>query len=232
MLKLKTLATGSSGNCYLLSYNEQTLILDCGIPIKEIKKGLNFNVSNVVGVLCTHAHNDHCRSLLDFHKMGIRNVYAPTEVSNGVTNWKLGDFGITCFDLPHNGIPNYGFYIKIDGQKILYMTDFEYCKYSFKHFEVNHILIECNYQQELVDRDLPNYEHKIRGHCSLNTCKGFIQVNKSDFLNTVLLLHMGAATCNPMECVEQIQNIVGDNVYVDYAREGLEIELKKNACPF
>lgn len=56
MLKLKCLGSGSSGNCYLLSSETETLILDCGIPIMEIKKGLNFNLGGIKGVLITHAH--------------------------------------------------------------------------------------------------------------------------------------------------------------------------------
>ena len=52
-MKLKCIDTGSKGNFYALTSDSgETLILDCGIPIKEIKKGLNWNVKDVVGVLC------------------------------------------------------------------------------------------------------------------------------------------------------------------------------------
>ncbi len=34
------------------------------------------------------------------------------------------------------------------------------------------MLIECNYIADMVDMDIPNYEHKILGHCELETCKG------------------------------------------------------------
>jgi phosphoribosyl 1,2-cyclic phosphodiesterase len=56
MLTLTTLSSGSAGNCYLLQSETETLILDCGIPIKEIKKGLNFDLRRVSGVLVTHSH--------------------------------------------------------------------------------------------------------------------------------------------------------------------------------
>ena len=162
----------------------------------------------------------------------------------GVTIWEphldektyqrkqFGKFNVRCFDLPHNGTSNRGFLIECDGQKILYMTDFEYCPYVFAKQKINHILIECNYQQELVDRDLPNYEHKIRGHCSLDTCKEFIKVNATDSLQTVILCHLGQGTTEPEECVAEIQKIVPvANVYV--AERGLEVELrKKGECPF
>lgn len=56
-MKLKCLATGSSGNCYLLQTdNGETLILDCGISIKEIKKGLDWNIRGIKGVIISHTH--------------------------------------------------------------------------------------------------------------------------------------------------------------------------------
>ena len=56
-MKLKCIATGSTGNCYTLTSNSgETLILDCGIPIKEIKKGLNWNIRGIQGVIISHAH--------------------------------------------------------------------------------------------------------------------------------------------------------------------------------
>ena len=45
---LKTIGSGSSGNCHLLTAsNGETLILDCGVPISEIKKGLDWNIKDV-----------------------------------------------------------------------------------------------------------------------------------------------------------------------------------------
>ena len=56
-MQLHCIATGSSGNCYTLtSYSGETLILDCGIPIKEIKKGLNWNIRGIKGVIISHTH--------------------------------------------------------------------------------------------------------------------------------------------------------------------------------
>lgn len=232
MITLKVLNSGSSGNCYLLQIGEETLILDCGIPIKNIKIGLNFDISKVVGVLCSHEHRDHSKALEDLRNMGMK-ICAPFCAGDVKSSHiKMGSFDITSFDLPHNGAWNSGFLIKVDGQKILYLTDFEYCKYNFQSLKVNHILVECNYQQEYVNRDLPNFEHKIKGHCSLDTCMDFVKSNATDESHTVLLLHMGAETCNPIECVAEVQKVAGNGVYVDYARVGFEVELNGNDCPF
>ena len=56
MLTIKVLSTGSQGNCYLLTLDNETLILDCGLPMKDIKKGLNYNIMGVSGVAVTHSH--------------------------------------------------------------------------------------------------------------------------------------------------------------------------------
>ena len=139
---------------------------------------------------------------------------------------------VRSFDVPHDNESCVGYLIECpNGERLLYATDCEYIKYSFKKMSLHHILIECNYQQELVDRDLPNYEHKIRGHCSLSTCKEFIKLNATDSLQTVILCHLGRETAEPEECVAEVQKIVPQST-VDYARTGLEVELrKKGECP-
>ena len=54
---LKVLGSSSTGNCYLLQSSEgETLIIECGVHLKEIKKALNFNIRNVAGVLISHEH--------------------------------------------------------------------------------------------------------------------------------------------------------------------------------
>ena len=56
-MHLKCLGSSSAGNCYTLtSNNGETLILDCGLPIKEIKKGLDWNIRGIRGMIISHAH--------------------------------------------------------------------------------------------------------------------------------------------------------------------------------
>ena len=56
MASLKCVGSGSSGNCYILKSNNEKLILDCGLPIKVIKQGLDFDLGGIQGVLISHAH--------------------------------------------------------------------------------------------------------------------------------------------------------------------------------
>lgn len=233
---LKTISTGSSGNCYLLTADSgETLILDAGVPIKDIQKGLNWNIRDVVGCVVTHEHKDHSRSIEDLRNIGIR-VIAPYESGEVLKmRFKLGGFEIQAFDVPHNWTWNNGFLIKTplpDSQKFLYMTDLEYCPYSFKKQHINHMLIECNYIKDMVDTDLPNFTHKIKGHSELQTTKGIVETNRSDDLANVILCHMGAGTCNKERIISEIQKIV-PQANVDVAEAGKEFILRKaDECPF
>lgn len=53
---LKINATGSSGNNYHIKYNDEILLLDAGLPIKDIKKAIDFDIGSVVGCVVTHKH--------------------------------------------------------------------------------------------------------------------------------------------------------------------------------
>lgn len=56
-MRMKTLCSGSNGNCYVLESNSgKKLILDIGISKKDLMKGIDFDVKNIAGVVVTHSH--------------------------------------------------------------------------------------------------------------------------------------------------------------------------------
>lgn len=227
---LKTLSSGSIGNCYLLECNNEILILDCGISIKDIKIGLNFDLSKIVGCVVTHSHKDHSLSAKDLKNMGIK-VWQPYLDENKTQKMQFGGFSVRSFDVPHDDEPCCGFLIEHSGEKLLYATDFEYIKYSFKKMGIQHLLIECNYQKEIADKSAENRNHVLRGHAEISTTIGIIKDNL-DTLKTVILCHLSTVNAIPSECVAEVQKVVNTGVYVDYARKGFEVELRADKCPF
>ena len=225
-MRLQTIATGSKGNCYILTDDSgESLILDVGVKSAEIKKALDFDFSKVSGVLCTHAHKDHSLSLPEMEMLGL-DVFAPFLVDGGRDKRTFGKYAVQSFDLPHDGEPCVGFYIRhISGFKMLYLTDLEYCKYCFQKQEVNAILIECNWQKLYVDDLAANYLHKVLGHLSLENCIGFLKANQTDALRSVVICHMSNYTMDLNMCLDEIRQVVGENVRVSAAGKGKVIEL-------
>ena len=65
-LKFCSLASGSSGNCYLIKNDSAALIIDAGISGKKILQGLddtNTPHEYAKGLLITHEHTDHVKSV-------------------------------------------------------------------------------------------------------------------------------------------------------------------------
>lgn len=238
-MKLTCLGSSSAGNCYLLTSNSgETLILDCGIPIKEIKKGLNWNIKDVVGVLCTHQHSDHNKSLKDFINMGIP-VFAPylsRESMKMQTEFNIRMFGLTTVDgrWTHTNAdgtecPCYGFLIAHKEMgKLLYITDTELIKWRFK--DINHILLGVNYDKDLVDTDNPKANHVFRGHLSIDTACDFVKANYSDSLQNVIMCHLSSENSDRDSFIEKMKK-VAHGANVDVAERNKEWVLRKGDEP-
>lgn len=241
-MKLTCLGTGSSGNCYLLQAdNGETLILDCGISIKEIKKGLNWDITGVVGAICTHSHQDHSLSVYPLRRMGIP-VYAPY-ISQKPMAIGSGAFRIQSFDLTtvdgrwtHTNAdgmecPCYGFLITHKEMgRLLYITDTELIKWKFK--DINHILLGVNYDKDLVDTDNPKANHVFRGHLSIDTACDFVKANDSDSLQNVIMCHLSSENSDSDSFIEKMKNAV-NGANVDVAVAGKSWDLKNpSECPF
>ena len=66
MLKIATLASGSSGNCAVVSNGRVHILIDAGISTRRIAqglKGLGIELRHISGVLITHEHADHVAAL-------------------------------------------------------------------------------------------------------------------------------------------------------------------------
>jgi phosphoribosyl 1,2-cyclic phosphodiesterase len=228
---LKVLGSSSSGNCYILESDTEALIIETGLPFMEVKKALNFNVRKVVGVVVSHSHGDHSKYIWEYEKAGIK-VFKPYDICNGNADsmgWPhSGKFYVKAFKLVHD-VPCYGFYITHpDIGNLIYASDTEYIKYRFKN--LNHILVEANYSDDLIEQDAVNREHILWGHMSLQTALNFISTNDNPALKNVVLLHLSDKNSDSEKFLQKTKETVkyGADCYI--AEKGLAVDL--NLIPF
>ena len=245
-MKLKVLGSSSKGNCYILSTPTGSLLLDCGLPWREIQKGLNFDLSDVLGCLVTHFHLDHLKSVRDVLRNGI-DVWTSAETLNNLPPMKAGDyrlayicapkvqfkvcdFTVLPFSTEHDAEGSIGFIIqyKPTGEKLLYLTDSYYCKYRFKG--LNYIMIECNYIKETLDANIEagliNEVMKprlLQSHFSFENVKKFLQANDLSQCRKIILLHLSEGNSDARRMVREINELTGIETVV--ADAGLELEL-------
>lgn len=252
-MKLKVLASGSKGNCYILESQTGTLIIEAGITYKEILKGLDFNLKGVVGCLISHEHLwlDHSKAVNDVMKAGI-DCY----MSNG-TAYEIGiedenslikrsyraymvkskkvfsisDFTILPFDTEHDAREPLGYLIQYmpTKEKLLFITDSYYSKYKFKG--LNYICIECNYIKETLDENIADgyidERMKLRllqSHFSLENVKEFLKSNDLSQCREIILLHLSDRNSDADRMFREIY--VETGIMPKIADKGLEVELE------
>ncbi|GAA0076154.1 MBL fold metallo-hydrolase [Clostridium sp. CTA-5] len=234
---IKVVATGSTGNSYIIQAGEEILLLELGINFKNIKKALNYDLSKVVGALVTHEHKDHSKGVNDAMKSGI-DVYMSegTKKGIGLENseylhritmistkyvYPIGHFLILPFKTEHDVNEPLGFLIyHPELGKILFATDTYYLRNRFK--DINHIFIECNYSEDVLPT-LPAWRARtIKSHMSLETLKETLKTWDLEVTKDITLIHISHDNGNPDRFKEEIEEMTGIKTYA--AIPGLEIK--------
>jgi len=236
-MNLKILSSSSKGNCYIIENEKSILILEAGIPLKDVLPNINFNISKIEGVLVSHKHGDHARYIPDYTFRSV-TVYAPEETAKIYKTkiirhrkiFNLADFKIMPFELKHNA-QCLGFLIQHPQTgKILFATDTYYMPYKFKG--LNHILIEVNYSKKILNENISKesipliqYKRVLSSHMELETTKETLRANDLSTVVNIVLLHLSDENSNAELFKKEIESFAGRPVYI--ADKGLEISLNK-----
>jgi len=241
-MKLTVVGTGSKGNAYVIQNDGEALLLECGVRFSDIKKALGFNLAKVSGMLVSHSHLDHCKSVKDVVSAGI-NVYAHPETIrsfgfeshrlNGLAPDKpcqIGNFIVMGFELKHD-VPCLGFLISHPQTgKFCFITDTYYCEYRFKG--LSNIIVEANYCESILQGRLDNGEEPgflrdrvLQSHMSLQTCKDFLKANDLSQVMNIVLIHLSDRNSNAVRFKNEIRELTAKKVTV--AENGLSIGFGK-----
>ena len=246
-MTLDVVATGSTGNCYILTAGNDKLLLDCGVRYKDIQAALGFKTKNVAGCLVGHDHGDHTKALNDVLRTGVDcYMTSGTAEAKEATGhrvhrveagqvFNVGNFGVYPFKTEHDAVDPVGYLISYrpTGEKLLYATDTFYLRYQFKN--VNYILIECNYCQGIAKTRYTNgdiekafYDRLMTSHMSLDRCKEFLAASDLTATRHIVLIHMSEGNSDERRMMREINRQT--NIPTTAAYGGLKIEL--NLHPF
>jgi len=232
MIDIAPIASGSKGNCYRIDDGMTPLLLECGIPYKEIQKKLNFRTSEIVACLISHEHQDHSKSVKDLMRAGIdcymsQGTAEAMDVSGhrlhiikARKQFHIGSWVVLPFETQHDAVEPLGFLLaNQDGDKLLYATDTYYIRYRFSG--LTHIMVECNYAADILKAKVkagmmePAIKKRIlRSHFSLKNVKEFLQANDLSKVREIWLLHMSNENSDAERFKREIQEITGKMVFV------------------
>lgn len=162
-MQIEVLGSSSAGNAYLVSDGQTSILLDAGIPYKELQKKSNFKINEVTACFISHEHGDHSKAVKDLLDAAV-DVYALPDTLSAlkVSNHhrakvvEIGGMHInTMIVLPilmHHDCPCVGYmvYSTNTNERLFFVTDTY--KITVNPQSVDYLILEINYQKEIVNR--------------------------------------------------------------------------------
>lgn len=254
LIRYLSFGSGSSGNASYVGSEEGGMLIDAGVKPEIILPALASNglrMESVKGILLTHDHNDHVKyaykllrtyrhlhlfctnrvlkGMMQRHKISkrIQDFHVPIYKE---IPFRLLDFEITAFDVPHDGTDNMGFHLSLDDRSICIATDMGAISERAEYYmsKSNYLVIESNYDSEMLRLGhYPEYlKARIRtslGHMDNNDTASFLaRVMKKD-IKYVFLCHLSQDNNTPEKAFETVRSTLVDAGYsVGTSEETLE----------
>ena len=220
--------SGSSGNCSYIGNEKGGFLIDAGVDMKQVVAELqkhDIRPESILGICLTHDHGDHIRYAYTFlRRYRTMALFCTNRVLNGILRrhnisrrikdyhhpifkeipFKIGDFEVTAFEVPHDGSCNSGFSIAYGDAHFVLATDLGSVTERARHYmsQADYLVIESNYDAKmLTDGTYPEYlKNRIRavnGHLDNADAAAFLQEICSERLKYVYLCHLSKDNNTP-----------------------------------
>lgn len=237
-MELVVINSNSKGNAYALTGEKETLLLEAGVSLREVKRMSGYP-ANIVGCCVSHVHGDHAKYIEEYAK------YYPVVCNYDVAEKKeieciipnegktvyCGGFSITPFSVKHD-VPNYGYLIHHKEMgSLLFATDTDTLPFRFPN--INHWLIEANYSDKILQEEYKNgkidkaqRDRIIISHMSFENCIKNLAASDAETASTITLIHLSSRHSDPKLFNGDIFTAFGVPTYV--AKPGKIINLNLN----
>lgn len=225
---LSTLASGSSGNCNLVTFGNTNLMIDCGISLKSILNGLStLGKPFPDALLITHSHGDHVKSLLPALKKFDVPVFItkptrdelktiPEDYANYIIpgiSFCFNGIDIKPFQTYHDTSSPVGFTFSSGVDKVSVLTDtgrVDDAMYEEICFSSS-VIIESNFDKEMLFSGPYPYFLKKRisgayGHLENSLCADICSRLLADGTTAFLLAHLSDKNNTPDIAFQTTEN--------------------------
>lgn len=168
-MQVWSIASGSSGNAYLVRAEGSTVLVECGISLSRITsflRRIGISPHDLTGVLLTHDHSDHTRSARQLSDRYQVPVFA-TPGTLGCASlrdaalarpvgpdrpFRVGDLEVSAFRVPHDAYEPVGFKIAAQAATVTVTTDLGHVPGEVqRNLRDNDLLIlEANHDVEML----------------------------------------------------------------------------------
>lgn len=185
---VQCLGSGSSGNSFLVEYDQRLILLDCGIGVRTVQRALKERgrvLGDIEAILLTHEHSDHVRALPQVALPGTQIVSTAgtrrgarlvddtwTQIIEGRSQAVAG-MTVWALRVQHDAAEPCGFLIETPAGRATILTDLGSWQPGLLEplLASDLIVLEANHDEEMLKRGpYPQYLKKRvlsdRGHLS------------------------------------------------------------------
>lgn len=223
-------ASGSGGNCLLVSDGNTNILIDAGISARRVENALamaGLAADDIGGVFVTHEHSDHVKGLPQLVKKHGVPIFAPRTVAARMLgampaleesvsiipvgeSFPFGNIVISAFHTMHDTDESVGYVIEGDGSfGIATDTGCINEEITSALAGVGTVVIESNHDvQMLRDGPYPVYLKKRifsdNGHLSNDDCARFARRLAESGTRQIILGHLSRENNRPAIALETV----------------------------
>ncbi len=258
-LEFCSFASGSSGNCYLVRSDSTSILVDVGIAGKHILSGLKecgMEPTDVDGILLTHEHTDHVKSIRMLgRKASNAEIYSTAGTLNSVIDklpeerstaidrnehFMVGEIEVQAFPISHDAADPVAYSFQCGKKKLTIMTDTGIVTEDMFHqletsdsvvLESNHevnILRVGPYPYPLKQRILGDHGH-LSNETAGNTVCRYLEAHRGDDMPKIVLAHLSHQNNTPEQAYLTVRNILFEDDY--YVGKDLNLSVAKRSEP-
>ncbi len=226
------LASGSSGNSFLVVNDGAAVLVDAGLSRRELERRMSvFGVepTQVEAVLLTHEHTDHVRGARGFCQGNGKKAYGtrgtlsltPLEGVRGATmvpavEYEIGSFKVRPFRVKHLAAEPVAFSLRTDSVKISIASDLGSVTPAVAR-EIagsDMMLIEANYDEKmLMEGEYPEFLKQAidgeNGHLSNTDAGALARSAVSERTKHVTLVHLSKENNTPELARHAVETALG-----------------------
>ena len=248
-MEYTVLASGSTGNCSVITADGTAVLLDAGISLRRISgmlRGLGLEIGDVAAVLVTHEHSDHVGALPMLSKYFHIPVYATPGICDALRRiypavagdlryigpdgeLSFGTLRVRAFATSHDAAESTGYRFDHEGRSMVYATDTGVVTGDtvLAARGCDLAVLEANHDVEMLRRGPYPYVLKQRilsdrGHLSNESCGAFAAQLVSNGTRRLILAHLSQENNAPSvarRTVEEAIREAGAAPGVDVALE-------------
>lgn len=258
-MKLCVFASGSSGNCSLLSSGRSNILIDAGISARRIISFLakqQLTMDDIGGVLITHEHSDHVSGLKTLLKNHDFRLYAPRTVAHRLEgaipeamgrishipvgeSFRIDELSVRAFHTPHDTDESVGYRLECGGVFAL-ATDLGHVTEEVEAAlcGADAVLLESNHDVDMLRYgSYPVYlKRRIlseRGHLSNADCAALAARLAAKGTKKIILGHLSRENNSPAKAMAEARLALEGSdaeLYCAPVLGELEIEFGREPC--